>query len=118
MAKSMAEAASSSNIGSTRTGAAPPEKLSASGSLGAPGSTTTSAGLPRTPCCSRVKDEGIGIAEENLPRLKEMIDECIEKPIYREAREKARREVWSHEGEGAVRTADYLIRKVAEVSAK
>ena len=57
---------------------------------------------------------GMQLTAENLPRLKEMIDECIENPAYQEGREKARRETWACEGESARRIVDYLTEKLAE----
>ena len=53
---------------------------------------------------------GMQITEDSLGRMKEMIDQCIENPAYQEARDRARRETWCHEGEGAVRVADYLMK--------
>jgi len=53
---------------------------------------------------------GMQITEDSLGRMKEMIDQCIENPAYQEARDRARRETWCHEGEGAARVADYLMK--------
>lgn len=45
---------------------------------------------------------------ENLPRIKELIDRCLSDNKYAQGRNRARRETWSHQGEGAKRVADYL----------
>lgn len=57
---------------------------------------------------------GQRLTRENLPRLKELIDRCIDGPAYQEARDRARAETWEHIGEGAKRTADYLEEKLEE----
>ncbi len=61
---------------------------------------------------------GEQISEEMLPDLKSVIDRCIENPMYQEARNAARKETWRYQGEGAVRAADYLIRKLAQMEAE
>lgn len=58
------------------------------------------------------------ITEETFPRLKEMIDECIEDPKYQAARDQARRETWVYPGEGVQRTVDYICGKLAELQKK
>ena len=58
---------------------------------------------------------GRQVTEEMLPRIREVIDECIDHPGYAEAREKARQETWMYRGEGAERAAEYLIRKLNEL---
>ena len=55
---------------------------------------------------------GRQITPESLPRLKEIVDDCLENESFREAREKARQETWAHMGEGAVRIADYLEKRL------
>ena len=47
----------------------------------------------------------------DLPRLKALIDAAIDDPAYAEGRRAVRQETWAHPGEGAARTADYLIAK-------
>ena len=58
---------------------------------------------------------GKSLSEENLNDLKQAIDSLRDDPAYREARDRARSEVWMYPGEGAVRTADYLEKKLAEL---
>ena len=58
---------------------------------------------------------GRQLTRENLPRVGELIEQCIRGPAYREARERARRETWEYMGEGAKRTVDYLEEKLGTV---
>ncbi|MBQ7827223.1 MAG: CDP-glycerol glycerophosphotransferase family protein [Clostridia bacterium] len=69
---------------------------------------TTSA-LPRL---------GVQLTEENMENLKELIDTCIDDPKYAESRREVKTETWMHQGEGAVRTVDYLLKKYDELNAK
>ena len=55
---------------------------------------------------------------DNMENLKEMIDTCLEDPRYAEGRRQARAETWVHQGEGAVRAVDYLLKKLEEQTAK
>ena len=57
---------------------------------------------------------GLQLKREDLPRVKELIDLCLDNPEYQAAREKARRETWAYIGEGTGRTVDYLMKKLAE----
>ena len=66
---------------------------------------TTSA-LPRL---------GRQLTEENMENLKELIDSCIEDPRYAASRHSVKDETWAYDGEGAVRAAEYLIRKCEEL---
>jgi CDP-glycerol glycerophosphotransferase (TagB/SpsB family) len=43
-----------------------------------------------------------------FPKIKEVIDECIESPEFEKGRNEARKETWVHPGEGAKRTVDYI----------
>lgn len=54
---------------------------------------------------------GCQLTQENMENLKELIDTCIEDPRYAESRHEVKAETWACNGEGAARTADYLIRK-------
>lgn len=67
---------------------------------------TTSA-LPRL---------GQQLTEENMENLKELIDSCIEDPCYTASRRSVKAETWAYDGEGAVRAAEYLIRKCEELT--
>lgn len=69
---------------------------------------TTSA-LPRIGC---------QLTEDNMENLKEIIDTCIVDPKYADGRRMVKEETWEHPGEGAKRTADYLISKYEELTAK
>ncbi|MBR0087702.1 MAG: CDP-glycerol glycerophosphotransferase family protein [Lachnospiraceae bacterium] len=58
---------------------------------------------------------GQALTEENMPRLRELIDECLSDPRYVSGREEVKAETWMYPGEGAVRTADYLCEKYKEL---
>ena len=60
---------------------------------------------------------GTQLTEDNLPHMKELIDDCIENPKYQSARGRAREETWCHQGESAKLIADYLIKKINELDA-
>ena len=66
---------------------------------------TTSA-LPRI---------GKALTEENMPHLKELIDECLSDPAFARGREEVKAETWMYPGEGAKRTADFLATKYEEL---
>ena len=55
---------------------------------------------------------GIQLTNENLPQLKNLIDQSLEDPRFQKARDEARRETWQYPGEGAKRTVDYLMSKL------
>ena len=59
---------------------------------------------------------GQELKQENMENLKELIDSCIEDPRYAEGRRSVKAEVWAYAGEGAVRTAEYLIQKYEELT--
>ncbi len=59
---------------------------------------------------------GMELNRENMPRLGELIDKCLEDKSFAENRSLLRNETWQHFGDGAVRTADYLMEKYAELS--
>ena len=61
---------------------------------------------------------GMEITEENLPRIGELIEECLGSTEFSEGREIARSETWSSIGEGALRTVDYLTEKYEEITKK
>ena len=58
---------------------------------------------------------GRQLTQENMENLKALIDSCIEDPCYTEGRRSVKEETWAYDGEGAVRAAEYLIRKCEEV---
>jgi len=57
---------------------------------------------------------GPKLTKDNLQNIRGLIDGCLNDPEYKEGRTAVRREAWSYPGESAVRTADYLIRKLEE----
>ncbi len=59
---------------------------------------------------------GQKLTSESLGNVESLIDTCLQDPRYQAARQKAREETWQHIGEGAVRTADYLIKALKTVS--
>ena len=61
---------------------------------------------------------GQKLTEENMPRLRELIDACLRDPRYQAGSDEARAQTWEHIGQGARNTADYLERKLTELSAK
>lgn len=58
---------------------------------------------------------GKELTQENIGTLKETIDDCLSNEIYAEGRSSVTEETWAHQGEGAVRVADYLIAKYNEL---
>ena len=54
---------------------------------------------------------GAQLTHEDLENMKKLIDKCINDPVYKQGREKARKEGWAYPGESAKRAADYLIQK-------
>ena len=61
---------------------------------------------------------GQQLSPENFGQLRQLIDECLQEPRFRENRERARQETWQHIGEGAVRTVDYLMEKYRQLQEK
>ena len=61
---------------------------------------------------------GQKLTQENMPQLREIIDACLEDSRYQAGRDEARAQTWEHMGQGARNTADYLERKLAELSEK
>ena len=61
---------------------------------------------------------GKQLTDENMANIKTLIDECIENPAGDEERKAVKAETWAHYGEGAVRTAEYLINKRKEILKK
>lgn len=54
---------------------------------------------------------GCELKEENISELKNLIDRCIEDPVFEHGRRAVKDECWAYETEGAKRTAQYLIEK-------
>ena len=60
---------------------------------------------------------GLELNDENASHVKDLIDKCIEDSSFAEGRDKARSETWVHIGEGAERSADFILKKLDEVTA-
>ena len=58
---------------------------------------------------------GLELNEGNLHNLKNMINNCLSDEKYKNGRVKAREETWTYMGEGAVRTADFIMNKYNEL---
>lgn len=58
---------------------------------------------------------GQELTKDNLDNIKEIIDDCLENPIYEQGRKDICAETWEHKGEGAKRTADYIMDKYNEL---
>lgn len=54
---------------------------------------------------------GMELNENKLDDLKNLIDTCISASQFAEGRKRAREETWQHQGAGAKKVADYLIKK-------
>ena len=54
---------------------------------------------------------GQELTEDNMDKLKELIDSCLEDARYEKGRNTAKDETWMHRGEGAERTVEYLLSK-------
>ena len=59
---------------------------------------------------------GQKLTKDNFTDIRTMIDECLSDTKYTEGREELRRQIWAYRGEGAKRTAEYLINKHAEIN--
>lgn len=59
---------------------------------------------------------GRELTAESAENLKELIDSCLTDPQYADGRRQVKAETWEHAGEGAVRVADYLMNKYAELT--
>ena len=53
---------------------------------------------------------------ETMPRLKDLIDTCLEDSRYTASRQEAKAITWAYPGEGARRTAEYLVQKYQELT--
>ena len=67
----------------------------------------TASALPRI---------GRQLTEENMSNLKELIDSCLEDTQYAQGRKEVKAETWAWCGEGAKRTADYLLEKYRQLT--
>ena len=62
-----------------------------------------------------LKELGAPLMQEDFPRMKELIDDLLQKGQGCDARERVRNEAWQCVGESAERTADYMIQKYQEL---
>ena len=67
----------------------------------------TSTAVPRV---------GSILSEDNLPKIKELIDSALESESCKNQRQEVCNETWMYRGEGAKRAADYLVAKYAELT--
>jgi CDP-glycerol glycerophosphotransferase (TagB/SpsB family) len=61
---------------------------------------------------------GKQLTKDNMQNLKELIDSCIESTEYKNNIDSLIEETWQYKGEGAVRTADYIVNKYNELTEK
>lgn len=59
---------------------------------------------------------GRELTEDNMNNLKELIDSCLSDEQYIKGRQEVKAETWDFVGQGAERTADYLINKYEELT--
>lgn len=59
---------------------------------------------------------GRQLRREDFGKLREIIDEMLASPSYREAIDRAREETWAHVGQSAALTADYMIEKARQLN--
>lgn len=69
----------------------------------------TASALPRIGC---------RLTNENMNDLKNVIDTCINDPEYAEGRRAVKAETWECCGQGAQRTAEYIIKRYNEITGK
>ena len=58
---------------------------------------------------------GVEININNIDSIKQIIDDCLNSPTYKEEREIARNEAWQNKGKSAETIVDYLINKHEEL---
>lgn len=61
---------------------------------------------------------GKQLTKDNMQNLKELIDSCIESTEYKNNIDSLIEETWQYKGEGAIRTADYIVNKYNELTEK
>ena len=61
---------------------------------------------------------GMQLNADNMGKLKEMIDQCINEEKYAEGRKKAIADTWAYQGEGAKRVVDFIVKKQTELGNK
>ena len=61
---------------------------------------------------------GMQLKEEDFDNMKAVIDECLNSAELMKNRKQISDECWTHKGEGAVKTVDYLVNKYEELNEK
>lgn len=61
---------------------------------------------------------GMQLKEEDFDKMKAVIDECLNSAELMKNRKQISDECWTHKGEGAVKTVDYLVNKYEELNEK
>jgi len=61
---------------------------------------------------------GMGLTIDNAAGVKDLIEECLTNPKFKETRAQAREEIWQCRGEGASNTADYIVAKLKQLEQK
>lgn len=59
---------------------------------------------------------GMELTDKRERPIKEIIDQCLEDPRFAKGRDEIREEVWQCRGEGAAKTADWLVAKYEELT--
>lgn len=56
------------------------------------------------------------LSEEDIPNIKELINECLEDKNLSNSIQEVKDETWAYYGEGAKRVAEYLVKKSEELN--
>lgn len=59
---------------------------------------------------------GLELKESDFDNIKDVIDKCISSDEFAKGRDRARSETWSHQMEGAERTAEFIAAKYKELT--
>ncbi len=59
---------------------------------------------------------GCELSIDNVDNIKALIDTCLEDSRYAQGRQEVRSETWAYQSEGAVRSADYLMKKYNQLT--
>lgn len=61
---------------------------------------------------------GRELTEDNMENIGELIETCLNDASYAQGRREVKAETWGHEGNGAERAVDYLLKKYADLTSK
>ena len=61
---------------------------------------------------------GHQLSRDDLNNMREIIDNCLSDPSFKQGRDQARQETWAYIGEGTERVVNYLLEKHAELVRK